>query len=73
MFRHHRHDPPMPSPRPLTPGLLEAQRAHADARARLEETIHQGPEVRGVMSRVFAHGQKNHWGQVLDSIWSGGT
>lgn len=73
MWGRARHDPPLPTPSDTTPGLLEAQRAQREAREALEETIHRGPEVRGVMGRVFAHGQTNHWNQVINDIWSGGS
>lgn len=66
MWIRSRTPAPVAMPVPLpTPGLIEAQRAHADARARLEETIHRGPEVRAVVDRVTGHGQQNHFYELL--------
>lgn len=62
--------PPMPTPRPVTPGLIEAQRVHADARARLVDAIDQGPEIRGVIGRIVEHGRKNHFGPMIEDIWA---
>lgn len=72
MWTRNRHAPPIEAPRPLvTPGLLEAQRAHADARASLEQAIHQGPEIRAVVNRVAGHGVKNHWTDDITDAFYG--
>lgn len=61
---------PLPAPRPVTPGLLEAKEARRASTDGLLAAIERGREVTEVARRVAEHGRRNHFIDLLtDTLW----
>lgn len=64
--------PPLPGPlhpRPVTPGLREAQAARRVATEGLLSVIDLGTQVRETVEQVQAHARLNHIGELLLETW----
>lgn len=64
--------PPLPRPRPVTPGLIAAREAHRQATDELLGAIHGAAATRELADRVHEHGRRNHWSELWNNTIRGG-
>lgn len=50
--------------------LEEAKKARLHARDGFLEAVDRGPEVRKVVTSLYEHARRNHWGAGLDTVWN---